>query len=307
MLVSFVWVTSLLSPVANAALSEDCQGLVAPTDYNEQVQQDFLQNFPALSASLSPLHAPIPHKPGTGSIGIDFSVIPPLGCDRRAVLNYTKTEDTNKSPILPRPRVSFAFKPLSLGSNQLIPYGSFGFVPPVPVNGTYNTIASVELGAGMNVFNPQLQTGFRLHATLQRTVGNIAGAFEPEVDPEFDDMYMSSTSGADFMIGYAMNKSVTPYLSVGLTEVQSFFWIGDNDASGATVSNNLHPYFGPAISLGVDALAAERLRLGGEFYTAPGGYSQLDGVDNSADVEQASRYGSIYTARFRLAYELGRD
>jgi len=150
---------------------------------------------------------------------------------------------------------------------------------------------------------PRIQLGARFHGTLQRTVGNIAGAFDPGEDPEYADLYLSSTMGGDVLFGYRLD-ALTPYLSIGWTEVQSFFWIGDNDASGATVSNNLHPYSGLAASLGVDALVKGRLRLGGEFYTAPGGYSELDGIDYSQDVDQASRYGSIYTGRVRLAYEL---
>jgi hypothetical protein len=292
----------LVSP-AQAALAEECQGLEKPGNYDEQVQQDFLQNFPALSASLSPLHGPIPHRAGTGAIGLDLSYIPQLSCYQRTVLNFTKTEDANKTPVLPRPRATFSFPAVKLGKKRVIPYGGFAFVPPVPVSGTYNTMVSAELGAGMRL-SEKGQVGLRLHGTLQRTVGNIAGAFEPGVDPEYDDLYLSSTTGADLMLGYALDK-VTPYLSVGLTEVQSFFWIGDNDSSGATVANNLHPYFGPAISAGADALVAKRLRLAGELYAAPGGYSDLPGVDRSSNVGRAARYGSIYTGRIRVAYELG--
>lgn len=297
-----LWTIALLASTARAELAPECEGLLPPADYDETVQQDFLQNFPALSASLSPVHGPIPHRPGNGAIGIDLGYIPQLGCDRRTVLGYTKTEDTNKSPILPRPRATFAFPAIELGSKRLIPYAGLGFVPPVPVSGTYNTMASAEIGAGMQF--SQLQVGLRGHATLQRTVGNIAGAFEAE-DPEYNDLYLSSTAGVDAMFGYKLDN-IVPYLSVGFTEVQSFFWIGDNDQTGATVTNNQHPYFGPVISAGVDTLLAERLRLAGEFYAAPGGYSELDSVDNSLDVDKASRYGSIYTARVRIAYELRR-
>lgn len=273
-----------------------------PANYDEQVQQDFLQNFPALSASLSPLHAPVPHRPGVGAIGVDLSYIPQLSCAQRTVLNYTKTEDANKTPVLPRPRVTFAFPAITLGGKALIPYAGAALIPPIPVAGTYNTITSAELGVGMNVTDA-LQAGLRLHYTMQRTIGNVAAAFEPGVDPEYNDLYLSSTSGVDVMVGYEVG-SFTPYLSAGLTEVQSFFWIGDNDASGATAMNNQHPYFGPAVSLGVDSRLKERIRLAGEFYAAPGGYSQIPGIDYS-DSKAARRYGSIYTGRIRLAYELG--
>lgn len=288
---------SAWSASAHAALAPECEGREIPDDYDEQVQRDFLSNYFALSTTMSPLHAPRPNKPGRGSIGLELSVIPPLNCDQRAVLDYTKTEDTNKSPVLPRPRAIFTFP--SIGKN-FYPYAGVAFVPPVPVSGTYNTIASGELGFA-SVFNKTLQVGARFHGTVMRTVGNIATSFEPGEDPEFNDLYLASSMGVDLMGGYRVGP-VVPYVSVGITDVNSFFWIGDNDASGNTVINNLHPYRGLAASLGADALIARRLRLTGEVYAAPGGYSLPD--DTVESVDQASRYGRIYTARFRVAYEL---
>jgi len=290
-----------LFPQAQAALAPECEGTQAPDDYNEQVQQDFLANFPALFSTLSPIHAPIPHEPGTGSIGLDLSYVPQLGCDQRTVLSYTKTEDTNKTPILPRPRVIFSFRPIALGNAEIISYGGFALLPPVPIDQTYNTMVSTEFGMGMRLSSMQL--GLRAHMTLQRTVGNIAGAFNPEEDPEYADVYFASSSGVDVSVGYEMER-MTPYLSVGMTEVQSYFWIGDNDAEGGAVMNNLHPYFGPAISLGTDVDLTEKIGLAGELYAATGGYSKLSGVTDNVD--NASRYGNIYTGRVRLSYELGR-
>ena len=74
------------------------------TDYNEQDQQDFLLNYFAMATTMSPLHAPVPHEAGKGSVNVEFLAIPPLGCNRRLVLSGTKTEDTNKAPMAPRPR-----------------------------------------------------------------------------------------------------------------------------------------------------------------------------------------------------------
>src|SRR5690606_24029911 len=92
-----------------------------------------------------------------------------------------------------------------------------------------------------------------------------------EGDPEALDLYLASTFGLDAMFGLPFD-AVTPYVAVGLTDVSTFFYIGDD----GVVPNNLHPYFGPAISLGAQGLIAERLRWGGELYAAPGGVSRPD-------------------------------
>lgn len=262
-----------------------------PESYNEQAQQDFLLNYFALTSTYSPVHAPVPHEPGRGAIGVNFGVIPPLSCPRRLVLDGTKTEDTNKSPVLPRPSLSFAFPAIG----RMVPYAGVAYLPPVKLLGITNVILSGEVGVGFQL-GEVFQIGGRFHATTHKTVGEIATPFV-EGDPPFDDLFMASTFGLDLMVGADLD-AVTPYLALGFTDASTFFYIGDD----SVVSNNFHPYFGPNASLGVDALVASRLRLGGEFYAAPGGYTLPDETVES--VKPASRYGRIYTARLRLAVEL---
>lgn len=86
---------------AEAFVDPDCADVAAagpPGDDSEQGQTDHLLNDFALATTLSPLHAPVPHKPGHGSVGVEAAIIPPLSCEQRLILNYTKTEDTNKAP-----------------------------------------------------------------------------------------------------------------------------------------------------------------------------------------------------------------
>jgi hypothetical protein len=284
---------SFSSNLAYASIDPKCDEEAAslPEDYDEQAQQDFLQNYPALYTTLSPIHGPIPHEPGRGAIGVDLGIVPPLPCSRRLVLNYTKTEDTNKTPVVPRPRLTFAFPAIG----PVIAYGGIAYVPPVPFLGTRNVILSGEIGAGVPL-GDTLQAGLRFHATTQKTVGEIATPFV-EGDPAFDDLYLASTFGFDAMFGANLG-TVVPYAAAGFTDVSTFFLIGDDNV----VSNNYHPYFGFTGSLGVDALIKDRLRLGGEFYAAPGGYSLPDKEVES--VEGAGRYGQLYTGRLRIAVEL---
>jgi len=280
----------LLAPSAWASVDAKCEGLIRPADYDEQAQQDFLANYVALATTFSPLHGPIPDEPGHGSVGLELSVIPPLGCERRMVLNYSKTEDTNKTPVVPRPRITFTFP--ALGPVRL--YAGLAYVPPVPILGTRNVIVSTEFGMGVPINS--LQVGLRFHGTLQKTIGDVATAFD-EGDPDFEDLYLASTLGLDAMAGYELG-ALTPYVALGFTDVSTFFYIGDD----GVVTNNLHPYAGLSFSVGTSAAIGDRLRLAGEFYGAPGGYSLPDKTVDS--VKPGSRYGHIYTGRVRLALAL---
>ncbi|MDP2312491.1 MAG: hypothetical protein Q8P41_06260 [Pseudomonadota bacterium] len=285
---------------AHAEVDEACDQLAKPASYDEQVQQDFLANYVALATSLSPIHGPIPHKAGRGAIGVDVAMIPPLGCGQRYVLEWTKTEDTNKSPVVPRPRITFAFQPVG----QLVyPYAGVAILPGGEFFGTRNFLVSGEFGAGLYL-GPRFQLGARVHGTLQRTLGDIATAYD-EGEPAYADLYLASSVGADLHLGWELTgegkgPTVTPYLALGVTDVTTFFWIGDD----SVVPNNLHPYLGPSASVGLDALFFDRVRVAGEFYAAPGGHSLPD--PNAATVTNGafSRYGNLYTARVRLAYEL---
>jgi len=261
-----------------------------PDDYDALAQQEFLLNYPALYTSFSPVHGPVPHDPGHGAIGIDFDVVPPLSCERRMQLSWTKTEDTNKTPLIPRPRVTFAFPAIG----RMVPYAGVAYIPPITLFGTTNVILSGEVGAGFQL-GELFQIGGRFHATSQKTVGDIATPII-EGDPALDDLYIASTFGLDLLTGLDIDP-VTPYLALGFTDASTFFYIGDDDK----VINNFHPYFGPSLSLGIDGLV-KWFRFGAEFYAAPGGHSLPD--DTVESVKPASRYGYLYTGRFRVAVEL---
>jgi hypothetical protein len=278
---------------AQEAIDPACAEVAAggtPEDYNEAAQQEFLANYPALYTSFSPVHGPVPHDPGHGSIGVELAIVPPLSCERRLVFDYNKTEDTNKTPLIPRPRVSFAFPAIG----RMVPYAGVAYIPPIPLFGTTNVILSGEVGVGFQL-GELFQIGGRFHATSQKTVGEIATPFE-DGGTAFDDLYIASTFGLDLMTGLDIDP-VTPYLAVGFMDASTFFYVGDDNM----VVNNFHPYFGPTFSVGVDGLV-KWIRFGGEFYAAPGGYSLPD--DTVESVKPASRYGQLYTARFKIGVEL---
>ena len=269
-------VAAALSSNAHAYVAEECLDTAAggtPAGYSEQGQQDFLLNYFALATTFSPIHAPVPGKPGTGSVGLEIAVIPALSCERRLVLDYTKTEDTNKAPAAPRPRVSFTFPKLG----PIVPYAGLGYVPPITVFGTRNVIVSAEAGFGIPL-ESGLQLGGRYHATLMKTVAEIATPFV-EGDPAYDDFYVGSTFGFDAMVGYKVPKW-TPYIAAGFTDVSTFFYIGDD----GLVGNNLDPFAGFVGSVGTQWRPTPTLMVGAEFYTAP---------------------GYIYTGRMQVAWVIG--
>jgi hypothetical protein len=169
------------------------------------------------------------------------------------------------------------------------------------VFGTRNVIASGELGAGVAPAKI-IQLGARYHFTLSKTVGEIATPFTPDGDT-YLDYYQASTFGLDAMAGLAFSHLARPYLSVGLLDASTFFWVGDD----GVVTNNGHPYLGPAVSLGADGLLVKHLRYALELYSAPGGHSLprgLPGDDPAADVVSFANTGHLYTLRVRIGAEL---
>jgi hypothetical protein len=278
--------------LAFAQVEPGCEAEV-PVPYVEQVQTDFLQNYVALATTFSAIHAPVPHRPGNGALELEVSLIPPLPCKRRFAMNATKTEDTNKSPILPRPRLSFAL-PSPFGDDVLVPYGSVGYVPPVRLAGQRSTMVSAEFGLGIQA-TEGFHLGARFHATAMKTISDAAHSLDN--DGVALDLYLANTLGADLMFGWPLGP-VTPYASLGLTDASTFFWVGDD----GVLVNNLHPYAGPVGAAGVDALF-KAVRLAAEFYAAPGG--------SSLPYKQAGRqagfggYGHLYTVRMRVGWEFG--
>lgn len=282
----------LLAPLpAVASVDPKCADVDKPSNYDEQVQTDFLNNYPALATTFSPLHAPMAHRPGHGHLGVDLAVYPPLSCEQRFVLDHTKTEETNVSPLVPKLSAGVAFPALG----PVVPYLGMAYTPPIPVGGTRSSILSGEIGLAME-FAEHWQVGLRGHVTTQRTLGDVASAFDPE-DPVIDDLYIANSRGVDLMGGYRAGI-VTPYVSVGWTDVSTYFWVGDD----GVVAYNLHPYSSVVFSVGADVLVDDHWRFVGEFYGAPGGHANPD--PDAPSVKPASRYGHLYTARFRLAYEL---
>jgi hypothetical protein len=166
------------------------------------------------------------------------------------------------------------------------------------VAGTRNLVFQVAAGAGGTV-GERLQLGARAHASLLRTVGDIATPIN-EGDPVYTDLFLGSTLGVQALVGYPIER-VTPYAMVGLLDASTFFYVGDSSLA----VNNLHPYLGPEMAVGADALLVkDRLRLGAEYYGAPGGHRTLSVSGDGARDPGFGRYGRLHTVRVRIGVEL---
>lgn len=296
----------------SAGVDAKCLEAELPEHYDATVHGAFLMNHVALSTTFSPTHGPVPHEPGRGAIGLSLAYVPALSCTERfAEYNGAwKTEDTNKTPVAPRISASFALPAvIPWGEFRVVPYAGLAFLPALPMalRGTYSLMASAELGVGHSRYlelprgeAANLETGLRAHFTVTRIVGDTALKVTEGAD-DYDDVFVGSTLGVDAMLGMKVvdreDLQLTPYVAGGVVDASTYYWIGDD---GVVVVNR-YPYFGPAASLGLDALLADRWRIGGELYAAPGGYSRPDpSVD---EVSPRGQAGHITTARLRLAFE----
>jgi hypothetical protein len=142
-------------------------------------------------------------------------------------------------------------------------YGSLGYVPPLNILNTQNVIVSAEAGFGIGNPEKGLQYGLRYHATLMKSIAEIATPFEEDGETMLD-FYMGSTFGADVMLGYK-SSHYTPYLAVGFTDVSTFFYIDDD----GLVVNNQAPYAGLTTSVGIQARLLKNIQGSAEFYAVP--------------------------------------
>ena len=163
-----VAVTALATAKTDAAAYVDpkCEGKTQTFD--DEGQQNFLLNYFALGTTFSAIHAPLPHEPGRGALGLEIPGIPP--------------EATITAPAAPRPRLSFTMPEVG----PVAVFGSVGYVPPVTFNGVRNVIVSGEIGVGKEL-ESGVQVGARYHATMLKTIGEIATPFV-EGDPAYDEV-----------------------------------------------------------------------------------------------------------------------
>ncbi len=263
--VSIAVVVIAIAIPARGQIAPECAGVQKPADYDEAKQQAFLANYFAASFLLTPLRGP-PNEPGRARVGLEVGVIPPLSCEDRLALDATKTEETNKSPALPRPR-------LQLTANRLgpvIPWAGLSLVPPVPTPlGTVLLIGG-ELGATWPIevtTELTIDIGGRAHLGVARVRSDIATA--PAGTPAVDDVFFTSSVGADVSVGtrFVLHPSVavTPSLFAGVADVSTLVIVGDDLA---VVQNTQYPWAGALVGGGAEMTLWGWLVVGVEVSSA---------------------------------------
>lgn len=244
------------APAGAAGVASECEqelaggiaGQVPDGDidaYNLRQSAKML-NHPALSMLISPLGMP---KVKGAVLSVELARIPPLGCKDRAVVfnNALKTEDTNKVPLLPRPR-------LRVGLPKLFGFdGTLGvaYVPPIPLGNTMLHHAGFELGLSRDL-SSELTIGLRYHAAISKVADDIAKSVD-EDGPEVLDFYANSLWGLGMHVGYqggGLPAGLGLYGSFGYANVGTFFLIGDD----SRIQNNADPFRGVDYSLGIQML-----------------------------------------------------
>ena len=119
-----------LPSTSMAQIAPECAGVAVPSDYDEEKQQAHLNNYFAAGFIMTPMSPiqPFPKDSGA-SVGLELGFIPPMSCQERLVLGGTKTEDTNKLPVNPRPRLLTRLP--DIGPIQL--YSGLTLLPPVEI------------------------------------------------------------------------------------------------------------------------------------------------------------------------------
>ena len=114
---------------------------------------------------LGGLETPRARTPGSVSIGLEAGVLPPLSDAQQLVgYNGTESQDLNKAPFFPRPRVTIGL-PASL---SLV----VGVVPPIPMFGLTTKLLAVALERPLHE-TERLAVGVRAYGQ----VGTVQGAY----------------------------------------------------------------------------------------------------------------------------------
>jgi hypothetical protein len=262
----------LCSSIAHADISPDCVGIDTDVALDDSKQRAHLQNYFSSAFLFTPM-SPVPGSGATSQVGLELSLIPPLSCYERLVKfgGQLKTENTNLSPLLPRPRLTVGLPKAGPVHMEL----EAGFIPPIPL--PFGNIAHLgaAFGAGAEVIK-NLGVGARAHFSMTRVRAEVATPLDAGALP-YDDLSYFWGLGGDFGVSYRIahkhHSSLTPYLWAGYGQTQTLFIVGDDFE---IVQNTDYPWKGAVITTGAQlALLSNRLLIGFDAMFAVPVYSTL--------------------------------
>jgi hypothetical protein len=243
--------TLALAPAAWSQIAPECEGVQIPDDYDEAVQAAGLSNFFGAQFNLSPLAPIVPYEGQRAGIGLELSYVPSLSCEERLALGGTKTEETDLTPISPRPRIVAQLPDLG----PVASYVGLTFMPPIPIpilNVSILSLGTEVAAAWRSSFG--LGLGVRAFMSLGKIRADIATAVNPE-DPVLDDVGFGWVMGTDLGASYRFPMDhwhwLTLYSNVGAGDISTLFIVGDDLV---IVQNVEYPWAGPTVALGAQTL-----------------------------------------------------
>ena len=271
--VSFAALVGLLSP-ALAAAQSPCR---VPTASNEAKLLYYYAVPLAFSMPVRPPHM------GSGSIAIggDLTYIPEPPRDIQTTsLCYSppKTEASNLSPVLPRPR-------LSVG----LPFGfvaEVSYLPPVTVSGAtpdlFSAALSTEFLSTLLAATP-IRFLLRAHATVGKVEGAITcskGMLQQRTRLEScfgttpsKDTYEPNIFGGEAALAFgAPGGRIGAYLGGGATSLNPKFQVGFTSQDGAVDTTRVEPsgrVIRPVFLAGGWVQPISRIDLGVQLYSVP--------------------------------------
>ena len=270
--VSFAVLAALAPLVAHAQSA--CR---VPTESNEAK----LLYYYAVPLAFSMPVRPPQLRAGRISIGGDLTYIPePPQNIQTTSLCYSppKTEASNLSPVLPRPR-------LSLG----LPFGlvaEVSYLPPVTVSGATPNLFSAALST--EILSTLLAaTPVRLLVRAHGTVGKVEGAITCSKDMlqqstrlrscfgtnPSKDRYEPNIFGGEAALAFGMPSGrVGAYLGGGATSINPKFQVGFTSQDGAVDTTRVEPserVIRPVFLAGGWVQPLSRIDLGLQLYSVP--------------------------------------
>lgn len=209
--------------------------------------------------------------------GLELSYLPPLSHEQRSG-GFSKTESTNLTPVLPRPRVA-----VTLPWDTRI---EASYVPPIPAFGVTASLLSIALS------HPVLaRESVRLVARVSGSSSMVKGAITcnesiREEGPgerlyfakvchgyESEDEFHAPAIAAEVLGTARAFGAFLPYAGIGVRNEHDKFNVGVKDFRGDPDRN--HPILEMSVTrpygmLGATWVRSVRSSLGGELFYAPG-------------------------------------
>lgn len=265
-------VVFLLSRMIQAQIAPECAGTEKPADYDEEKQRSFMQNYSMSMFMPLPIIDSHPSDQTRGAIGIDTTLVPKLSCRERLALNATKTEDTDKMPLLPRPHLSIPI----FQSNRFALVGGVSFLPPlIPKLLLWHVAAE-----GSFLYEPikGIVIGARTFMGLSYLRAEIATPFDNSAQTK-EDWFSFAMIGGDlgfsFRVPITENHQLYPLIAFGVVKGASIFVVADD---GVAVPNK-YPLFSLTNVVGLSYHLFNRFKLalaiGGVLDTSMTGHLRL--------------------------------